>query len=96
MNKKYKVKCYFKGELESKYSVKLNDIHTTVKDQSEELYPEFRGKNVLKVEDTKWGIAFKVGEQSMEMDYCQEQYLLAALLVRAKDQGIDIEVIQKG
>jgi len=103
---KYKIKCYWKSpnstsseeSVHAKFSVKLEKDHPShgvsvvVKDNSEDLAIEYRGKKVLKIEDDGNGISFKARGGEVYLDACEEQNLLVALLARSKYQGWRIEI----
>ena len=91
MKSKYKVKLYFKDVLDSKYKVNIEGNlwgrKVTVRDFTDELHPEFRGKKVLKLFDDGNSISFKLNNQRIKLDYSQACDILVALLARSVHEG---------
>jgi hypothetical protein len=92
---KYTIKSYWRGEYESKYSVKVKEGHVVVKNKSEDLYPEFRNKKVCTVDDTGnlHAIKFPNGELTLEYDEAYSLYL--ALHMMYEEDGYELKIKEK-
>ena len=83
-----KIKYYWKGEYQGKHKVKVKDrdehgCHKiVVKDFSEDLYPEYRGRVVCKLTETP-NLVHKIELEdgiALKLDVCQAQALMSALM----------------
>ena len=96
---RYKFRSNYHGDV-SKYNITLtknanwgSDI--SLKDKIEGLYPKYRNEKVLKIKDSGNGLIVDMEGHVIELNYCEESYLLAALWARAMEYGSDLSLIKK-
>ena len=73
----------------------LDDVTLKLKDNSDDLLPEYRGKTSVKLHDHGNGLSCNVDGLKIELDCLQQHYLLCALLVRHRYDGYNIEIKEK-
>lgn len=79
-------------------SVIIRELATyacNIKVKCRDLSPEYANKAQLKVKDTGEGLVVKAGAGELKLDYAEEEYLLAALLVNMKKRNCKVDIYEQ-
>lgn len=93
--KKYEVLFEYSCGDVNRSSVTLKEVAPyvhNIKVKCRDLSPEYANKVQLKVRDTDEGLIVKAEGGELALNYAEEEYLLAALLVNMQKKGGEVEV----